>query len=164
MYYMNSAENQGFLVWFLALNVLICYTWRSYWDISWMLNHRKTQNCSKLSKFSIISPNFKIRGLFSVYGVGPVFWVWTGLLRALTAEKTSPASTSTSPSSCKLTTSVCAIRVYRLRERWSSLVCLCHGSVYCASMPACQHARSVPACQRVIPEVSELPWTVSQKS
>ena len=39
----------------------------------------------------------------------------------------------------------------------SSLVCLCHGSVYCASMCAsmpevCQHA------QRVIPEVSELPW------
>ena len=42
----------------------------------------------------------------------------------------------------------------------SSLVCLCHGSVCCASMPVCQHARSVPACQRVIPEVSELPWMV----
>ena len=27
-YYMNLAENQGFLVQFLALNVLICYTWR----------------------------------------------------------------------------------------------------------------------------------------
>ena len=42
----------------------------------------------------------------------------------------------------------------------SSLVCLCHGSVYCASMCAsmCQHARSMPACQMVIPEVSELPW------
>ena len=26
-----------------------------------------------------------------------------------------------------------------------------------ACVPACQHARSVPACQRVIPEVSELP-------
>ena len=57
-------------------------------------------------------------------------------------------------------TSVCAIRVYRLGEWWSSLVCLCHGSVYC--LPVCQHARSVPACERVILEVSELPWMVSR--
>ena len=60
----------------------------------------------------------------------------------------------------KPTTSVCSS--HSLPD-WgvgvSSLVCMCHGSLYCASMSACQHARSVPACQRVIPEVSELPWT-----
>ena len=28
-----------------------------------------------------------------------------------------------------------------------------------STVPACQHARSVPACQRVIPEVCVLPWT-----
>ena len=62
---------------------------------------------------------------------------------------------------------VCAIRVFPEWESGvSSLVCLCHGSVYCASMPAvpevCQHARGsslkclcfpgcfleVPACPR----------------
>ena len=28
-----------------------------------------------------------------------------------------------------------------------------------STVPACQHARSVPVCQRVIPEVSVPPWT-----
>ena len=55
---------------------------------------------------------------------------------------------------CKLTTSVCAIRVYRLRE-WCVIISL--------SVPwvclLCQHASSVPSCQRVIPEVFVLPWT-----
>ena len=64
------------------------------------------------------------------------------------SEKTSPASTSTSPSSCKLTTSsvcVCHQSIYRLREwcviislpvPWVCLLC------QCASMPeVCQHAR-----------------------
>ena len=74
------------------------------------------------------------------------------------SEKTSPASTSTSSSSCKSTTFVCAIIVYRLREWWSSLVCCTMGL---STVPVCQHARSVPACQRVILEVSALPWMFS---
>ena len=47
-----------------------------------------------------------------------------------------------------------------------STVPACQPCQKCASMPAmpevCQHAshaRSVPACQRVIPEVLVLPWT-----
>ena len=57
----------------------------------------------------------------------------------------------------KLTTSfVCAIRVfYRVRE-W------CHHWFACAmglsTVPACQPCQKLPACQRVIPEVSVLPW------
>ena len=39
---------------------------------------------------------------------------------------------------------------------------VCVSSLVCAmglsTVPACQHARSVPACQRVIPEVFELTW------
>ena len=62
-YLMNSEENQGFLVQFLALNILIYYTWRFHWDASWKLNHRKTQNC-------LNCPNFKIR----VYSFG--LWGW----------------------------------------------------------------------------------------
>ena len=109
-----------------------------------------------------ISPNFKIRVYFWFMGLGQfskcglvycLFW----LRKDITCINIHITIT------CKPTTYVCAIRVYRLREWWSSLVCLCHGSVYCASMPeVCQHARSVPACQRVILEVSELPWMVSR--
>ena len=57
------------------------------------------------------------------------------------------------------------IRVSRLRG-WSIIISLLVPWVclLCqhASMPACQHARSVPACHRVIPEVSELPWMLSE--
>ena len=62
--------------------------------------------------------------LVQISKLGFIFglWDWASFLSVdwLTAcsdsEKTSPASTFTSPSSCKLTTSVCAIRVCRLRE------------------------------------------------
>ena len=59
----------------------------------------------------------------------------------------SRSSPYTPSSTCKLTTSsVCASRVFPDCESGvSSLVCLCHGSVYCASMSdvleVCQHAR-----------------------
>ena len=96
-YLMNSVENQGFLVQFVALNILICYTWRFYRDVSWMLNHRKTKNC----------PNFKIRVYsFGLWGWAS-FWVWTGLWPDLT-QSINFTSTPKSPSSCKPITSVCA--------------------------------------------------------
>ena len=69
----------------------------------------------------------------------------------------------------KLTTSsVCASRVFPDWESGvSSLVCLCHGSVYCASMPAmpevCQHARGsslkclcFPGCFLEVPAVLDV--------
>ena len=167
MYYMNSAENQGFLVQFLALNILICYTWRFHWDVSWMLNHRKTQNCHT-HFLSVIPKLSKFIKLVQISKLGFIFglWGWASFLSVdwFTAcsdsEKTSPTSTSTSPSSCK-----------------PDHICVCHQSlqiervVIIISLPVpwvcllCQHA-SMPevcqACQRVIPEVSELPWTFSR--
>ena len=141
MYYMNLAENQGFLVQFLALNVLICYTWRFYWDVSWMLNHRKIQ-IVQIGQIHKISPNFKIRVYFWFMGLGQ--FSECGLVYCLLwLRKTSPTSTPTSPSPVNWS-HLCAIRVYRLGEWWSSLVCLCYGSVYCASMLACQKCASMP--------------------
>ena len=85
----------GFLVQFLTLTVLKCYTWRFHWDVSWNLILRKTQiskmfkiyldhgstltgciyvsknhlNCLKLVKSSKF-PNWVYLG---IYGVGPVW-------------------------------------------------------------------------------------------
>ena len=54
--------------------------WRFHRDVSWMLNHRKTQKLSKCSKLVQIS---KLGFIFSLWG----FWVWTGLLPVLTQKR-----------------------------------------------------------------------------
>ena len=71
---------------------------------------------------------------------------------------TSTSSPYTPSSTCKLTTSsVCASRVFsRLRE-WCVIIGLPVPWV-CQLCQCDSHARSVPASQRVIPEVSVLPW------
>ena len=147
----------GFLQ-FLTLLVLICYTWRFYWDVSWMLNHRKIQNCQNCSQNC---PNFKIRVYFQFMGLGHGFWVWTGLLPALTQKRHQlHHHLHHHQPSCKLTkSSVCVCHQSIQSER-----VVCHHWFACAmglsTVPAaCHHARSVPAYQRVIPEVSVLPWT-----
>ena len=132
-----------------------------------MFYHGKIQNfkidlklsklCSKLLQNSL---NFQIRVYFLVYGVGPVFWVWTGLLPDLTQKShLDYHHIQHLQPSCKPTTSscLCASRVFQIgRAVCSSLVCLCHGSVYCAiSMP--DVLRSVPACQQMS-QMSWRPW------
>ena len=63
------------------------------------------------------------------------------------SEMTSTSSPCIPSSTHKPTTSscVCQQSLPRLREWYVIMVALCHGSVYCASMPAmlevCQHAR-----------------------
>ena len=134
-----------------TLLVLKCYTWRFHWDVSWMLYHRKIQNFKidlKLSKSKFVQ-NFQIRVYFSVYGVGPVFWVWTGSLPVLTQKM---SSTSTSPYITILihhkptTSSVCASRVFQservVYHHW--FACTMGLSTVPVCQPClevCQHAR-----------------------
>ena len=165
MYPMNLEENQGFLGWILAiltLIVLICYTWSFYWDVSWMLYHRKTNKFSKFLKnvqILKISSNFKIRVYFWFMGLGQflsVDWFfWLLWLR----KDINIASLYTSPSSSLPTTSsVCASQSLQFER------VVCHHWFACAmglsTVPVCQHARGVPACRRVIPEVPVLPWMI----
>ena len=123
----------------------------------------KDTKLSKLFKFIKLVPNFKIRVYFWFMGLGRfsdcglvycLFW----LRKDITCINIHITITY------KPTTYVCAIRVYRVREWWSSLVFLCHGSVYCASIPACQkcasmpegHPRSVWASLNGFPEVLDV--------
>ena len=138
-----------------------------------MLYHRKTQNsqnCLKIVKIVNkiiqivqIALNFKIRVYFRFMGLGQ--FSECGLVSCLLWLR-------------NVINFITIYTIFNHPVNWphhvcvpaesspdwesgvSSLVCLCHGSVYCASsMPAvCQHARSVPACQSVIPKVSVLPW------
>ena len=69
------------------------------------------------------------------------FTAWSNSEMSSRSSPYTPASTINQPHH-----PVCAIRVFPEWESCvSSLVCLCHGSVYCASVPAmpevCQHAR-----------------------
>ena len=126
-------------------------SWKDAKLLKLLLNCYKPLNCSKF-------PNL---GLFLlVYGVGPVFWVWTGSLPALTQKMDQHQITihhHLQPSLKLTTSSVCASRVFQIeRAMYSSLVCLCHGSVYCAtSMPdeleVYQHASRCP-------QMSWRPW------
>ena len=131
----------GFSSSVLALNILICYTWRSHWDFSWMLNHRKTQNyqnCPNCLKFIQIAK----LGFFRFMGLGQFLSVdWFLCLLWLRKDNyiNIYITIITKP-----TTSVCASQESSDWEGGeSSLVCLCHGSVYCASVPACQQCASV---------------------
>ena len=134
-----------------TLLVLKYYTWRFYWDVSWILYHRKSQNCSKIvlncSKFQI--------------GVYFGLWGWAGFLSVdwlIACSDSENGSTSvyyiihTSPSHHhQFTDHIILCECQQSLPDWescvSSLVCACHGSVI---VPACQMSRSVPVCQRVI--------------
>ena len=100
---------------------------------------------------------FQLFGLFlSICGLthssvfGCIFW-FMGLGQFLSFD--SDLQMSHTPWNCKPTTTAWSLKSTRVR-----------GCVIIISLPMpwvcllCQHARSVPACQRVIPEVSELPW------
>ena len=127
-----------------TLLVLKCYTWRFHRDVSWILYLGKMQNCQNY--FQIVRPlnhsKFPNLGLvLLVYGVGPVFWVWTGLLPALTQKMDQHWITihhHLQPSLKLTTSSVCASRVYQIeRAVCSSLVCLSH-TMGLSTVPACQ--------------------------
>ena len=113
---------------------------------------------TKIVQIHKISPNFKIRLYFRFMGFGRfsecglvycLLWLRKDIIY-ITYINIHITIT------CKLTTSVCAIRVYRVR-----VVIIISLPVPCICL-LCQHARSVPACQRVILEVSELPWMFSK--
>ena len=126
---------------FLTLNVLICYTWRFHWDVSWMLNHRKTQNCQNYFKIS------KLGFILLVCGIGPVsecglvsclFWLRKDI------NFISPSTPLSTIVKTDHIICVCQSESPEWESGESSLVCLCHGSVYCASVPACQKSASMP--------------------
>ena len=94
---------------------------------------------------AILQPKMAIYLYFSVFGVGVV----SELRLRYTDIITNPEK----PENHKPTTiAVWSLKSTRLRGWWSSLVCV---PWVCQ---LCQHASSVPACQRAIPEVTELPW------
>ena len=150
---MNLAENQGFIVWFLTLTVLICYTWRSHWDVSWMLNYWRHKIVQILVQILKISPNFKIRVYFWFMGWAG-FWVCTGFFPVLTQKwHQLHHHIHHHQPSCELTTSsVCAIRVSRVRE-WCVIIGLpvpwvCLLCQQCAIMPE--------GCFLEVPEVLDV--------
>ena len=163
MNYMNSEENQGFLVQFIALTFLICYTWRFHWDVSWMFYHRKTKNCQnyyKILQILKISLNLQIRVYFRLWG-------WASFLSMVwfTARSNSEMSSRSSPYTPSSTINwphhLCvAIRVLTRVREWCVIIGLPVPWV-CLLCHHASHARSVPACQRIIPEVFVLPWTFS---
>ena len=135
-----------------ALTVLICYTWRFHQDVSWMLYHRKTNKFSKFFKivqiFKIVSKIVQISKLGFIFGL----WGWAGFLSVdwfpacSDSEMTSTSSPYTPSSTINWPHHLCVpVESSQIESGVSSLVCLCHGSVYWASMPAmpevCQHAR-----------------------
>ena len=137
-----------------ALTVLICYTRRSYWDVNWMLYHRKTQNSQNCFKIVQIVLNFKIRVYFQFMGLGRfsecglvfcLLWLRNDInfitIYTIINHPVNRPHHLWVPSESRLR-EWCVI--IGLPVPW---VCL-----------LCQHA-SVPVCQRVIPEVSVLPWT-----
>ena len=92
----------------------------------------KPLNCSKFPNLGLFW--FMGLGRFSECGlVNCLFWLrkWINIQINIKSPYLSPSSLLTTSSS------VCASRVYQIeRAVYSSLVCLCHGSVYCAtSMP-----------------------------
>ena len=162
MYYMNSAENQGFLVRFLTLTVLICYTWRFHQDVSWMLNYWKTIKLSKLfiklsklfkfSKFVKLVLNFKIRVYFQFMGLGQfsecglvycLIWL-RNVINFITIYTIINHPVNRPHHLCV------PVRVFSRMREW----CVIIGLPVPWVCLLCQHARcarSVPACQRVIP-------------
>ena len=130
-----------------TMHIFVGNNWRFYWDVSWMLNHRKTQNyqnCPNCQNYFKIS---KLGLIFSLWGWAG-FWVWTGFLPALTQKRHQLHITIyTIINHCVNWPHLCVpIRVSRMRGWWIiiSLPLVCHGSVYCASMPACQKSTSMP--------------------
>ena len=84
--------------------------------------------------------------------------MWTGFLPALTQKRHQlHHHLHHHQPSCKLTTS--SVWAYQSLQNGRMV---CHHWFACAmglsTVPACQHARSVSVCQRIIPEVSVLPW------
>ena len=135
------------------MTVLICYTWRFYWDVSWILYHRKTQNsqnCSKLVKMS------KLGFIFSLWGWASFLSVdW--FTACSDSEMTSTWSPYTPSSTINQPHHLCVPA--ESSTEWES------GVIIGLPVPwvclLCQHAsqaRSVQTCQRVIPEVFVLPW------
>ena len=105
-----------------------------------------------VSKFSKMSKIVQISKLGFIFGL----WGWASFLSVdwfpacSDSEKTSITTSTLNQHTHhhhKLTTSscVCQQSLPRLREWCVIIGCLCHGSVYCASIPAisevCQHAR-----------------------
>ena len=142
-----------------ALTVLICYTWRFYWDVSWMLYHRKTQNsqnCSKIVK--IVSKLFKI---VQISKLGFIFglWGWASFLSVdwFIAWSDSENEINSTRSTHHITTisstinwphhPVCASRVFPEWESWCVIIGLPVPWV-CLLCQHVSHARSVPACAR----------------
>ena len=119
--------------------------------------------CSIIEWHKIVS---KLSKLIQISKLGFIFslWGWASFLSVdwFTACSDSEMSSTSSPytpsSTIKPTTSsVCASRVfYRVRE-WCVIIDLPVPWV-CLLWQHASHARSVPACQRVIPEVFVLPW------
>ena len=86
--------------------------------------------------------------------------MWTGFLPALTQKRHQLHITIYITIICCVNwPHLCVpIRVSRMRE-WCVIISLPVPWVCLLCQHANEHARSVPACQRVIPEVSVLPWT-----
>ena len=121
-----------------------------------MLYHRKMQNCQNCSKIVLNCSKFvlnsKLGFIFQFMGLGQFSecglvycLIWLRKWINIYINIGSPYITI--PINHQLTTSFCVCQ--QSLPDWesgvSSLVCLCHGSVYCASVPAmpevCQHAR-----------------------
>ena len=128
--------------------VFNCYTWRFHRDVSWMLYHRKMQNCQnyiwivlncsklfKLNHFKISKFGFNSFGLWGWASFLSVDW----LLPALTQKMDQYQITihhHLQPSLKLTTSSVCASRVYQ-NER----------VVYHHWFACTMGLSTVPACQ-----------------
>ena len=110
-------------------------------------------NCSKL--FQICS-KFQIRVYLSVYGVGPVFWVWTGLLPDLTQNINQNFIIYTIINHKPTDHIILCVPAAssRLRELWF-IISLSIPWVCLLSFQCVRWARSVPACQ----EMSQMSWS-----
>ena len=135
-----------------TMHIFVGNNWGFFWDVSWILNYWKTQKLlklfTKLSKLSKFIKLVYIRVYFQFMGLGRfsecglvycLFWLRRDITIYINIHITI---------TCKLTTSsVCANQSLQIERVVHHLwfICLCHGSVYCASMPdvleVCQHAR-----------------------
>ena len=102
------------------------------------------QNCTKVTHNRFLGFSFWFMGLGWFLSVD-----WSCACSALRSSTIYTSSTMWNwPHLC-----VPVWKSTRVRGWCITISCQCHGSVYYASMPA---------CQRVIPEVSELPWMFSE--